>query len=150
MTNNTNFVVHLDDRWDHCLYMKENYHPGALKIHGDISSFYSAIDLGWKGPSNWNAIVDLTKTELEEECVKWQKQQSLEAHNVYEGLTSTPTLPRSHTSKFDKPTPWNALSEANREKLETSIMKLKVGLDISENRIVNRRISSQFISVCII
>ena len=47
MTNNTNFVMHLDDRWDHCRYMKEHYHPSALKIYGDISTVYTALDLGW-------------------------------------------------------------------------------------------------------
>ena len=131
--------------------MQTHYHASALKIYGDISHLYSASNLGWQGPSAWDSICDLTVPELDQACEEWQQEQQnkRKKKTISEDNDGIIDLTEQPNSEFMKPTSWNALKESNRNKLETAIMKLKVGLDISENRIVNRRILSEFINVCL-
>ena len=51
-------------------------------------------------------------------------------------------------TKFIEPTLYNHLKSESKQKLLEAILNLQVGLDISQNRIVNRKILSKFIGVC--
>ena len=58
------------------------------------------------------------------------------------------TNPSQHSiEKYVRPTPYNGIEEPHRKRIDNAIMKLQVGLNISQNRIVNRDILPEFIAV---
>ena len=147
--------------------------PQAALLYGSFSKKWEPQDLGWVGPGKGhvNRLMSKELEDLKQEIKTWKrKQKKREAQrddtdilmindsvmktdclNLFKRMTGNEDgdeITEFDIEKYVEPTPWNNLSEESKKKLLHGILHLQVGCDISQKRLVNRRIISNFIEVC--